>query len=151
MPPAIIFSIALLFGVFKYVTFEETSITTVPPGETAAIFVPLTPTPRPTATPSATSILGESVSGSDTWEGNYRDLFRNRCGACHGFTAVGGLSLAEYQSALQGGNSGPGIVPGDPDASSVVNIQTAGNHPGQLTPDELAQLIEWIEAGAPEK
>jgi hypothetical protein len=64
---------------------------------------------------------------------------------------VGGLSLADYQSALKGGNSGPGIVPGDPDASSIVKIQQAGSHPGQLTTDELNRVIEWIRAGAPEK
>jgi hypothetical protein len=78
-------------------------------------------------------------------------MFRNRCSTCHGFTAVGGLSLATYADALKGGNSGPGIVPGDPDASEVVQVQSVGNHPGQLSLDELNQVINWILAGAPEK
>ncbi|HSF81745.1 MAG TPA: cytochrome b/b6 domain-containing protein [Anaerolineales bacterium] len=151
LPPAIVLSALLLFGVYEYITFEETSITYVPPGESVAVFVPLTPTPKPTSTPAPTPLPGESVASLNSWDGNYRDLFRNRCGTCHGFTAVGGLSLADYQSALQGGNSGPGIEPGDPEASLVVSVQSAGNHPGQLTPDELAQVIEWIAAGAPEK
>jgi hypothetical protein len=59
--------------------------------------------------------------------------------------------LAEYASALKGGNSGAGIVPGDPDASMLVQIQQAGGHPGQLTPDEINRMIEWIANGAPEK
>jgi hypothetical protein len=52
---------------------------------------------------------------------------------------------------LKGGDSGPAIIPGDPDDSLLVQIQSAGNHPGQLTEEELQLVIEWIQAGAPEK
>jgi hypothetical protein len=62
-----------------------------------------------------------------------------------------GLSLATYQDALNGGVSGPSIVPGDPDNSTIVQKQSLGNHPGQLTIDELNQVIDWILAGAPEQ
>ncbi len=89
--------------------------------------------------------------GADTWDGYFSGLFRNRCSTCHGFTKVGGLSLATYQDALKGGNSGPAIVPGNPDSSVLVQKQSLGNHPGQLTIDELNQVIAWILAGAPEK
>jgi hypothetical protein len=58
--------------------------------------------------------------------------------------------LSTYQGALKGGNSGPAIVPGDPGASLLVTKQAAGNHPGQLSGDELALIRQWIEAGAPE-
>jgi hypothetical protein len=61
------------------------------------------------------------------------------------------LSLATYQDALKGGKSGPGIVPGDAEASWIVKMQSAGGHPGQLTSDELNQVIEWINNGAPEQ
>jgi hypothetical protein len=30
-------------------------------------------------------------------------------------------------------------------------MQEKGNHPGQLTEAELQQVIDWINAGAPEK
>jgi transposase len=33
----------------------------------------------------------------------------------------------------------------------VVQMQQKGGHPGQLTPEELQQVIDWIKAGAPEK
>jgi predicted transcriptional regulator len=59
--------------------------------------------------------------------------------------------LATYQSALAGGNSGPGIVPFNADDSNIVIMQEKGNHPGQLTEAELQQVIDWINAGAPEK
>jgi len=59
--------------------------------------------------------------------------------------------LATYEKALQGGKDGPAIVPGDPEASKLVEIQGAGGHPGQLTDAELEQVIEWIAAGAPKQ
>ena len=43
------------------------------------------------------------------------------------------------------------IVPGEPDTSPLMLRQLAGNHPGQLSPDELTQVHQWIDAGAPEK
>jgi hypothetical protein len=51
---------------------------------------------------------------------------------------------------MAGGASGPVIIPGDSANSLLVTKQQAGGHPGQLTPEEIAQVIEWIDAGAPE-
>jgi hypothetical protein len=149
-PISAVLYLLLGFGVVGFLSVEKTSITTLPRGETAAVFVQITPTSRPlptvTPTPSA-----EQIVSSDTWDGFYHALFRNRCGTCHGATGVGGLSLETYPSALQGGNSGPAIVPGDPDNSILVQKQSSGNHPGQLTIDELEMVINWIQAGAAEK
>ena len=149
-PAALVFTLAFGFGIVKFTTFEVTAITTVPQGETAQVYVPVTPTPRPSPTAPPTLEPGAEV-GAMTWDGYFANLFRNRCSSCHGVTAVGGLSLATYQDALKGGNSGPAIVPGSPDESILVQKQSAGNHPGQLTIDELDQVIAWIIAGAPEK
>lgn len=149
-PIAAVLGAALIAGAVLFFTGEETAIATIPRGETAQVFAPLTPTPRPTPTPEPTPVPGLGVA-ADSWAGAYEGLFRNRCSACHGTTSVGGLSLATYESALKGGASGPAIVPGDPDASVLVQIQAAGGHPGQLTIEELEQVIAWIKAGAPEK
>jgi cytochrome b subunit of formate dehydrogenase len=149
-PVAMVFTIAFGFGIYKFANFETTAISTIPQGETAQIYVPVTPTPRPSPTPPPTLAPGAEVSAM-TWDGYFSGLFRNRCSSCHGVTSVSGLSLSTYQDALKGGNSGPGIIPGDPDHSSIVLKQSAGNHPGQLTIDELNQVIAWITAGAPEK
>ncbi len=137
-------------GLVAFLTIETTAITTLPPATTVEVFVPITPTPRPTRTPAPTPTVGEGVA-VNSWEGTFVALFRNRCSTCHGVTRVGGLSLATYQDALAGGNSGPGIVPGNPSASSVVQVQQQGGHPGQLTEAELQQVIDWINAGAPER
>lgn len=149
-PAALVFTIAFSFGIYKFANFEVTAITTVPQGETAQIYVPVTPTPRPSPTPPPTLAPGAEV-GAMTWDGYFSGLFRNRCSSCHGVTKVGGLSLSTYQDALNGGASGPAILPGDSDNSVLVQKQSTGNHPGQLTIDELDQVIAWIMAGAPEK
>jgi cytochrome b subunit of formate dehydrogenase len=147
IPVAAFLSAAMLFGVVAFVTFEDTSITTIPPGESAPIYVTRVPEITPTLPPTPTTVRVQTES----WSGGFEALFRNRCGTCHGITSVGGISLATYEDALEGGKSGPGIVPGDPDASMIVQVQQTGSHPGQLTAEELEQLIAWIEAGAPEE
>jgi len=149
-PFAGVLTIVLGFGVIRFLTVEKTAITTIPQGETAAVYVPVTPTPRPTSAPTPTPNPNQPI-GEDTWDGNFQALFRNRCDTCHGATKVGGLSLETYQSTLQGGNSGPAIIPGDPDNSILVQMQSTGKHPGQLTLDELDRVINWIASGAPEK
>jgi cytochrome b subunit of formate dehydrogenase len=149
-PVAVIFSLAFGFGIYKFANYEVTAITTIPQGETAQVYVPVTPTPRPSPTPPPTQVPGATTE-TMTWDGYFSGLFRNRCSSCHGVTSVGGLSLSTYQDALNGGNTGPAVIPGDPDNSVLVLKQSAGNHPGQLTIDELDQVIAWILAGAPEK
>jgi predicted NBD/HSP70 family sugar kinase len=53
---------------------------------------------------------------------------------------------------LQGGSTGPGIVPGSPNASEIYVRQTDGSvHFGQMLEDELLALQVWIENDAPEK
>ncbi len=149
-PAALVFSLVFGFGAYKFINFEQTAITTVPRAETVQAFVPVTPTPRPTPTPSPTPDPNAPIA-ANTWSGNFEGLFRNRCGTCHGVTKVGGLTLATYQDTLTGGSTGPAIVPNDPDASVLVQVQSPGGHPGQLTIDELNQVIDWILAGAPEQ
>jgi hypothetical protein len=140
---------AMLVGIYWFATFEETAIDTIPPlEEGVTVFAPLTPTPLPTPAPTQEPPSLEAT----TWTGGIADLFEQKCGACHGSgTALGGLDITTYQSLLTGGASGPGVVPGDPDSSMIIVRQSTGDHPGQLTGDELALIREWIENGAPEE
>jgi hypothetical protein len=86
-----------------------------------------------------------------TWDNAIGALLQEKCGICHGSAATAGLNLSTYADALKGGSSGLAIVPGFDANSLIVIKQQAGGHPGQLTADELAMVIEWIKAGAPEK
>jgi hypothetical protein len=82
-----------------------------------------------------------------TWDDLVGPILQARCVSCHGGTA--GLYLDSYEGAMAGGNLGPAIVPGDADASLLIELQREG-HPNSLAPSELEWIIEWINAGAPE-
>jgi formate dehydrogenase gamma subunit len=165
-----VLAVLLLAGIFWFVTFEETAITTVPPAEDVVVFAPLTPTPfptspptatpRPTATPAPTAETGAptaepgeatSVPEAEVIWFDVENLFVDKCGACHSeVNALGGLDLSSYGGAIAGGDSGPVIEPGNPEGSALVALQAEGGHPGQFDETELDLIREWIEAGAPE-
>lgn len=148
LPVYSVLAAVMLVGVYFFVAGEETALATVPPASDVDVFVPLTATPFPTAAPTATPEPILSV----TWDGGVGELLNTKCGTCHNDSSkLAGLDLTSYQTALTGGNSGPAFVAGDPDNSPIIIRQEAGNHPGQLTSEELDLLREWISAGAPEQ
>lgn len=101
--------------------------------------------PTPTSTPL-------DLTGALTYDSTIGSLFKSRCGSCHGENGIQGLNLTTYQTALQGGTNGAAVIPGDANDSLLVKKQSGAQaHFGQLTPDELKLVIDWINAGAPEK
>ncbi len=170
LPIAGVLALFMLGGVYGFVNAEDTALTTIQrQAPTVQVYVPQTLTPAPTQTatlpptetplPSPTgaapttgteTTLQAPVS-SLTWDNSIGALFLAKCTACHGASAMAGLNLSTYADAMKGGISGAVIVPGDAANSLLVQKQQAGNHPGQLTTDEIAQVIEWIDAGALEK
>ncbi|MFN0050663.1 MAG: PSD1 and planctomycete cytochrome C domain-containing protein [Planctomycetales bacterium] len=84
-----------------------------------------------------------------------------RCVVCHGARVTeGGLDLRRRESLLQGGKSGPAIVPGNPDASLLLQRIRAEEMPPRrrvvevsikpIEPVEIDILTRWIATGAPE-
>jgi cytochrome b subunit of formate dehydrogenase len=155
-PIAVVVAAGLLFAVYGFVSGEQTAITTVPPQiATIPVYVPQTPTPvppTPTSLPSPTAQATTEASVTSavaaTWA-QAGPILGARCSMCHSAAlASGGLQLDTYASAMKGGQDGPVITPGDPAGSKLIVIQSAGGHPGQLSPDELAIISAWIEAGA---
>lgn len=139
----------LLFGVGIYylVYFEKTALTNMPTGETARVFAPL---PTPTH-PPVTPTIQAAAPVALTWNDFAGPLFAKKCTACHGATPIAGLNLSSYIEASKGSAKGQIIVSGDSANSPLIQKQSAGGHPGQLTPDEIKQVRAWIDAGAPEK
>jgi nitrate/TMAO reductase-like tetraheme cytochrome c subunit/mono/diheme cytochrome c family protein len=91
----------------------------------------------------------QPTEGVLTYENGIQDLLDARCSACHGEGATGGLNVTTYDSLLAGGDTGPGVVPEDLDASLIYTRQTEDtDHYFQLTDDEIALVEEWILAGA---
>jgi cytochrome b subunit of formate dehydrogenase len=146
-PVASVLAIAMLFGIYGFIGNEKTAITTVLPiSNPVPIYVPQTPTPVPTVLASAVP------SGSLTWDASIGGIFQAKCLMCHNASLpTSGLSLASYADALRGASGGPVIILGDANNSKLVLVQSAGGHPGQLSPEELIAIKKWIDAGALEK
>jgi nitrate/TMAO reductase-like tetraheme cytochrome c subunit len=92
-----------------------------------------------------------TIAGPVNFENTIGPILETRCISCHGEDGIQGLDLSNYTSAIGGGISGPVIIPGDPDASLIVQRLTGQQpHFAQLTPEQLELLIEWIASGAAE-
>ena len=85
-----------------------------------------------------------------------RPILADNCFQCHGEKKQKrGLRLDSLAAMLEGGDTGPAIVPGHPEKSLLVK---AINHDGEvkmpsktkkLPPDQIAALTQWIKMGAP--
>ena len=155
IPVSTVVALALIFGVYKIITVEQTALTTIVPVDNGvAVFVKQTPTtiptqlPTPTSAPLPTQAPGATNTGPLTWDSGIDQLFAANCTGCHG--SSGGLKLSNYADAMKGGTDGVVIKPGDPNGSLLVQ-KMSGAHSKTLSAGDLAQVIEWITAGAPEK
>ncbi len=97
-----------------------------------------------------------TTAGNDKlFEGQIRPLLLEKCVKCHGDAkSESGLRLDSRAALMQGGDSGPAIVPGDPTKSLlVIALKHDGGiemPPGTLLPgDQIAVVEKWIEDGAP--
>jgi mono/diheme cytochrome c family protein len=81
------------------------------------------------------------------------DILQKNCLGCHDETAKGGLRLDSYAAMRKGGDDGVVIVPGDPDASMLIqairrngDLKMPPKHP--LEAADIADLEAWVKAGA---
>ncbi|HLO30373.1 MAG TPA: NapC/NirT family cytochrome c [Anaerolineales bacterium] len=102
------------------------------------------PPPEPTAELPA-------LSDAPTYENYVGPLVKVKCAACHGDLATAGLNMLTYAGMMKGSSNGPVIVPGDSANSKLFQVQSAGGHFANLTPEELETIKQWIDAGALEK
>ena len=90
------------------------------------------------------------------FETKIRPLLVESCFDCHTEDEKGGLRLDSRAAVMKGGESGPAIVAGDPDASllmkAVRHVQGISKMPrsaDKLSDTQIASLAEWIRMGAP--
>src|SRR5215204_2176994 len=89
------------------------------------------------------------------FETRIRPLLAANCFACHGESAMAGLRVDSRAALLRGGETGPAIVPGDPDKSALLKaVQHAEGFPrmprgrAKLPAGDIDAIAEWIRAGA---
>ena len=90
------------------------------------------------------------------FETKIRPLLVEHCYQCHSGNAKmleGGLRVDSRTRLLKGGDSGPAIVPGDPDKSLLaraIRYQAAEMPPdGKLGTEQIRMVERWIRIGAP--
>ena len=93
------------------------------------------------------------------FESKVRPVLVDNCFRCHGGDLKkepkAGLTLTTLKGMLQGGESGPALMPGNLDKSLIVeavryrneNMSMPPKKP--LKPDEVKVIEEWVSMGAP--
>ena len=90
--------------------------------------------------------------GDPTYENYIGILFTVNCTGCHteGDSAPEGLNLSTYESIMRGSDNGPVISAGDAAESVLIQIQSQ-DHFANFSAEELQNVTDWINNGAPEK
>src|ERR1700722_4127782 len=90
----------------------------------------------------------------DFFENKVRPVLAENCYDCHTSAEMGGLRVDSRERLLQGGKSGPAVMPGDPDKSLLIQaIRQTGDlkmpKGGKLKPSDVQALTDWVKMGAP--
>lgn len=110
----------------------------------------------------AAGLLGFAVAsaraGEDAgtfFETKVRPVLATACVKCHGpDKASGGLRLDSRAALVEGGDSGPAIVPGDAEGSLLVQAVRHADDALKMPPKEslpagvVADLAAWVDSGA---
>ena len=91
------------------------------------------------------------------FESKVRPILVGNCYACHSADTkpAGGLRVDDRKGLLEGGDTGPGVVPHDPEKSLILRrIKQADakrrmpREAEALSPEQVAILTQWIKDGA---
>ncbi|HZV36438.1 MAG TPA: DUF1549 domain-containing protein, partial [Verrucomicrobiae bacterium] len=94
------------------------------------------------------------------FEKKIRPLLTENCYKCHSHESEklkGGLLLDTRDGVLKGGDTGPALVPGNPDKSLLIQAVRYTNKDLQMPPNDrqlensqIADLENWVKMGAPD-
>ncbi|MCB1242240.1 MAG: PSD1 domain-containing protein [Verrucomicrobiae bacterium] len=102
--------------------------------------------------------MGHHARADDFFSTNIAPLLEKKCFECHSHRQKikGGLTLDSRSGWEQGGDSGPAVLPGHPEASLLIKMVRWTDEDHQMPPKEklssgeIAQLVEWVRRGAPD-
>ena len=101
--------------------------------------------------------LGAAEAGAEFFEKRVRPVLVERCYECHGEKKQkGGLRLDHAAALTKGGDSGPALLPGQPEKSLLIKVISWSDPDLQMPPKnklpeaEIATLTEWVKMGAPD-
>ena len=102
---------------------------------------------------------GATKEGLDYFEQHIRPLLAQRCYTCHSTHSKkeeGGLLLDSRSGWAKGGEQGPAVIPGNPDASLLIRAVRYLDADLRMPPDKplpkeaVARLEQWVKLGAPD-
>jgi hypothetical protein len=103
----------------------------------------------------AAGLFSQTPPAMVDYDRQVHPILAARCLLCHSQEKrSGGLSLAAYSDALNGGRSGAAVKPGDSNASLMVRRITGEMQPRmplggeQLSATDVATIRSWIDQGA---
>ncbi len=104
---------------------------------------------------AATAVAEGEADDDGLWSAHVRPLLEARCTKCHGAAArKAGLDLRRPESIRAGAKSGPVVIPGKPEESSLYRVLIAGPDDrmplddAPLSREEIAIIERWIRGGA---
>jgi hypothetical protein len=97
---------------------------------------------------------------TEFFESKVRPVLARHCYKCHSAESTkikGELLLDTRDGVLQGGKSGPAIIPGDPEKSLLIRAIRYEDPDLQMPPkgeklgdQDIASLVSWVKMGAPD-
>jgi outer membrane biosynthesis protein TonB len=109
---------------------------------------PPKPPDRPKPEPAPPPAEGPTL----TYEKDILPIMQRSCVSCHGGKKRGGLDLRTFPALRAGGDSGPGVQPGKPNDSplleSVLSNRMPPGRARKLTAAEKQLIRDWIATGA---
>ena len=103
---------------------------------------------------------GAVADGTEFFEKKIRPLLVENCYKCHSHESEklkGGLFLDSRDGVLKGGETGPAIVPGDPEKSLLIKAVRYTDKDLRMPPkdkklsnEQIADLTSWVKMGAPD-
>ncbi|HUE70465.1 MAG TPA: PSD1 and planctomycete cytochrome C domain-containing protein [Pirellulaceae bacterium] len=107
---------------------------------------------------SARAEPGDDAAQIEFFEKRIRPILADNCYNCHSANtnSKGGLRVDDRQGLVAGGSRGAAIVPGDPEGSLLIKAVRQENNKGlkmpaeegKLSPEQIADLVQWIQNGA---
>ena len=126
------------------------------------VFRLLLPFASAVAALSRPAVAAPEAEGIAFFEKNIRPVLVSKCYKCHAADAEklkGGLLLDTRDGTLQGGDSGPAVVPGNLDKSLLLGAirytdkdmrMPPEKSGGKLPADVIANFEAWVKMGAPD-
>src|SRR5215212_125040 len=108
------------------------------------------------ATGRAASSKGD---GEQLFKSTIQPIFIEHCHKCHSHQAdkiKGGLVVDSLSGLLTGGDTGPAVVPGEPEKSLLIKAIRYTDEDLQMPPkgkrlsdQQISALTQWVKLGAP--